>query len=97
MLCSCRSVCKNEMAHDTSFRKRKKRLRSCAKCNCKPAIRCFVAWCAAIRSEEHTSELQSLMRSSYAVFSLKKKNDTPTLLVQSHRPTIRYMYIISQL
>src|SRR3546814_1399367 len=27
----------------------------------------------AIRSEEHTSELQSLMRSSYAVFSLKKK------------------------
>src|SRR3546814_8328039 len=27
----------------------------------------------AIRSEEHTSELQSLMRISYAVFSLKKK------------------------
>src|SRR3546814_1923251 len=29
---------------------------------------------AAARSEEHTSELQSLMRSSYAVFCLKKKN-----------------------
>src|SRR3546814_9573814 len=29
---------------------------------------------AARRSEEHTSELQSLMRTSYAVFSLKKKN-----------------------
>src|SRR3546814_2598240 len=28
----------------------------------------------AERSEEHTSELQSLMRSSYAVFCLKKKN-----------------------
>src|SRR3546814_2183012 len=28
---------------------------------------------ASIRSEEHTSELQSLMRSSYAVFCLKKK------------------------
>src|SRR3546814_4801827 len=28
---------------------------------------------AEIRSEEHTSELQSLMRSSYAVFCLKKK------------------------
>src|SRR3546814_8603319 len=28
------------------------------------------------RSEEHTSELQSLMRSSYAVFCLKKKNTT---------------------
>src|SRR3546814_5880921 len=27
----------------------------------------------SIRSEEHTSELQSLMRSSYAVFCLKKK------------------------
>src|SRR3546814_1024916 len=31
------------------------------------------------RSEEHTSELQSLMRSSYAVFCLKKKTtSTPT-------------------
>src|SRR3546814_3255633 len=29
---------------------------------------------AEIRSEEHTSELQSLMRISYAVFCLKKKN-----------------------
>src|SRR3546814_6775758 len=31
---------------------------------------------AADRSEEHTSELQSLMRNSYAVFCLKKKNNT---------------------
>src|SRR3546814_1936315 len=31
------------------------------------------------RSEEHTSELQSLMRISYAVFCLKKKNETNTL------------------
>src|SRR3546814_8430497 len=30
------------------------------------------------RSEEHTSELQSLMRISYAVFSLKKKNKAQT-------------------
>src|SRR3546814_5829170 len=29
------------------------------------------------RSEEHTSELQSLMRISYAVFCLKKKNNHP--------------------
>src|SRR3546814_7475334 len=28
------------------------------------------------RSEEHTSELQSLMRNSFAVFCLKKKNNT---------------------
>src|SRR3546814_7763255 len=31
-----------------------------------------------LRSEEQTSELQSLMRSSYAVFCLKKKNQTHT-------------------
>src|SRR3546814_5760781 len=30
-----------------------------------------------LRSEEHTSELQSLMRISYAVFCLKKKNNPP--------------------
>src|SRR3546814_3854808 len=30
------------------------------------------------RSEEHTSELQSLMRISYAVFCLKKKKETKT-------------------
>src|SRR3546814_2652252 len=30
----------------------------------------------AVRSEEHTSELQSLMRISYAVFCLKKKKKT---------------------
>src|SRR3546814_2099292 len=39
----------------------------------------FVVWVsrpgdALTRSEEHTSELQSLMRISYAVFCLKKKN-----------------------
>src|SRR3546814_3988823 len=33
------------------------------------------------RSEEHTSELQSLMRISYAVFCLKKKKNT------THQPT----------
>src|SRR3546814_4027562 len=32
------------------------------------------------RSEEHTSELQSLMRISYAVFCLKKKNKKRTVL-----------------
>src|SRR3546814_3690236 len=33
---------------------------------------------ATMRSEEHTSELQSLMRISYAVFCLKKKKETTT-------------------
>src|SRR3546814_1537547 len=54
----------------------------------KPCVIC----CAALicrpkpcgRSEEHTSELQSLMRTSYAVFCLKKKNTqhTPTHYLQ---------------
>src|SRR3546814_6195403 len=34
---------------------------------------------AAVRSEEHTSELQSLMRISYAVFCLKKKKTNKSL------------------
>src|SRR3546814_9599017 len=36
--------------------------------------RARVATRSGMRSEEHTSELQSLMRISYAVFCLKKKN-----------------------
>src|SRR3546814_1943648 len=32
-----------------------------------------------VRSEEHTSELQSLMRRSYTVFCLKKKKETQTV------------------
>src|SRR3546814_5936028 len=35
------------------------------------STRCGIS---SLRSEEHTSELQSLMRISYAVFCLKKKN-----------------------
>src|SRR3546814_6549592 len=31
------------------------------------------------RSEEHTSELQSLMRNSYAVFCLKQQNNKPRI------------------
>src|SRR3546814_961978 len=40
----------------------------------KPQIKRADVW----RSEEHTSELQSLMRISYAVFCLQKKNKSPT-------------------
>src|SRR3546814_3370274 len=44
-----------------------------------------LVWRAApnIRSEEHTSELQSLMRISYAVFCLKKKQQNTTPLINS--------------
>src|SRR3546814_3908719 len=41
-------------------------------------------WQQRRRSEEHTSELQSLMRISYAVFCLKKKKLTNTLTAQTH-------------
>src|SRR3546814_3350533 len=41
------------------------------------------------RSEEHTSELQSLMRISYAVFCLKtKKHIILTIFVSEHKPMI---------
>src|SRR3546814_8344001 len=43
---------------------------------------------ATARSEEHTSELQSLMRISYAVFCLKKKNK----IVQKQRITSITLY-----
>src|SRR3546814_3314778 len=37
-----------------------------------------------MRSEEHTSELQSLMRISYAVFCLKKKTTTQIYTTDTH-------------
>src|SRR3546814_1772181 len=44
--------------------------------------------CLLSRSEEHTSELQSLMRISYAVFCLKKKNkDAP-------KPNMPHIHVI---
>src|SRR3546814_4057428 len=47
-----------------------------------------------LRSEEHTSELQSLMRISYAVFCLKKKNQTLTQYSYNlkHNPTTIYTH-----
>src|SRR3546814_9668270 len=41
------------------------------------------------RSEEHTSELQSLMRISYAVFCLKKKHKPTTTQHQTHSKLIQ--------
>src|SRR3546814_4965362 len=43
---------------------------------CRHAVLIPCSRASATRSEEHTSELQSLMRISYAVFCLKKKNTT---------------------
>src|SRR3546814_8221880 len=43
----------------------------------------FVGCVAEERSEEHTSELQSLMRISYAVFCLKKKKTNTKMHIQT--------------
>src|SRR3546814_10851474 len=56
---------------------------------CIAVRRIFPGWEAG-RSEEHTSALQSLMRISYAVFCLKKKNK------QHHRHT-RFVYAYAHL
>src|SRR3546814_1344605 len=58
--------------------------RGCLRSDSLPAKACpaFQAHSAA-RSEEHTSELQSLMRISYAVFCLKKKKQ------QRHKITMK--------
>src|SRR3546814_7915674 len=51
-----------------------------------------------VRSEEHTSELQSLMRISYAVFCLKKKknsydtDNSPLLII--HYKNCKYDYAV---
>src|SRR3546814_3780901 len=42
------------------------------------------------RSEEHTSELQSLMRISYAVFCLEKKNKQSYQLKSTHELRVNY-------
>src|SRR3546814_3457550 len=47
-------------------------------------------WTSIGRSEEHTSELQSLMRISYAVFCLKKKTKT-----KKHSSPVSTNYIIT--
>src|SRR3546814_9897826 len=49
-------------------------------------------WAAAnpmgVRSEEHTSELQSLMPISYAVFCLQKKTNAPIILRHKTPPSL---------
>src|SRR3546814_5508269 len=49
---------------------------------------------ADVRSEEHTSELQSLMRISYAVFCLKKKKSE--VKIPSHHKKHRYQQHIAE-
>src|SRR3546814_6787062 len=48
------------------------------------------------RSEEHTSELQSLMRISYAVFCLKKKKKNTKQSIYTENKTTRQTYITKE-
>src|SRR3546814_4760911 len=85
--------------YTTLFRSRASWRPSCkASCACAgDSLRvssCFIAYpiihLQELRSEEHTSELQSLMRISYAVFCLKKKKtiQTKQKFESSHTTTI---------
>src|SRR3546814_10435245 len=53
--------------------------------SCSNPSRPLIVAGSASRSEEHTSELQSLMRISYAVFCLKKKTKTYTTKQYKHK------------
>src|SRR3546814_10690398 len=57
-----------------------------------PVLAGSAAYAVTERSEEHTSELQSLMRISYAVFCLKKKKYTN----QHDIPHVYNHYIVSK-
>src|SRR3546814_2037567 len=64
--------------------KRPNRSARSTNCHCAPPMSKF----AHSRSEEHTSELQSLMRISYAVFCLKKKKQHYYSKDNTHPPLI---------
>src|SRR3546814_4406330 len=55
-----------------------------------------LAHIACKRSEEHTSELQSLMRISYAVFCLKKKTSTAKTYTRTQSMTNRQINIMPE-
>src|SRR3546814_1329073 len=70
-------------------------MRMAGKVSCTSAMRMMTA----SRSEEHTSELQSLMRNSYAVFCLKKKTNNKlkhTNTLELHHNTDSYTIYIHQ-
>src|SRR3546814_5985014 len=55
-----------------------------------------IAMTFAIRSDEHTSELQSLMRTSYAAFCLKKKKEQLNTYVPRLTRTRRSKHLITR-
>src|SRR3546814_5307848 len=85
-------VCSSDLSQPCSTaRQAAARLRCKLRFDCCAALRALAQsgpprrhHAMAARSEEHTSELQSLMRTSYAVFCLKKKNLTTIHLNNNH-------------
>src|SRR3546814_5417671 len=78
-----RSACddSSRKRHANAFGKDKKSVwRGCCSTGCF-LEHSFQVFRTHIRSEEHTSELQSLMRISYAVFCLKKQNISHKLYI----------------
>src|SRR3546814_3653077 len=67
------AVCTVQLAHDRSPFISASAPFLAPRCWIETIDRCVIRSAASRRSEEHTSELQSLMRISYAVFCLKKK------------------------
>src|SRR3546814_8414876 len=64
---------------------------------CSPFPICCARSSASDRSEEHTSELQSLMRITYAVFCLKTNNTSQIVFLLTHYNTttkITRLYIL---
>src|SRR3546814_5862563 len=95
-----RSVHRAHSLHNARTRshpQKQKAASRCARRQCPTIYGCDRKGTRLARSEEHTSELQSLMRISYAVFCLKKKTNKPlhSLNQNSHTPnTQRHTHIL---
>src|SRR3546814_4261817 len=90
-LCSSRFLIESFRLTSTEQFRRRSGLRFKAKTAIAQSLLCLRTWTRlerAVRSEEHTSELQSLMRISYAVFCLKKKKTKQQI---THRTTLTPM------
>src|SRR3546814_3319461 len=74
-----RGTGRSDQSMSIAARSRLQAVAATGPCREPPLMETAAPWLAVgtrLRSEEHTSELQSLMRISYAVFCLKKKNTT---------------------
>src|SRR3546814_2851510 len=89
---SCRIGCHAAATHPSPRPVRPSRLRACLRARRMGDSRRLRLRRCRCRSEEHTSELQSLMRISYAVFCLKKKKHTPPKHMHMHTTRTRHTH-----